>query len=398
MRTTMIQKAEQIFSPLKFSDPAKTKVQLEAFAMWKRNGYRGTVEMATGTGKSQLGLMATVLNRGSTLIVVPTVHLQQQWVGLLTTVFGADKIGLVGDGFDDIDKPVVIGVINSIRDRILKKDLLIIDEVHRVASSENIKFLRNGMFGQILGLTATLDRQDGRHEFLKKYAPIVYEFSQEDALDNRLISDFSLENRPVELTGTEKKELIDIETRLAPLMKHFQGERSVMYYLNPAIQSPKKFVAMRAVKLISQRRKLLLSSDNKIAETVNIIVDSPNEKTIVFTEFIETAERIFELLKLNGVEPRIYHSKLRSKERRLTLEEFGKGTFNILITVKALDEGMDVPDLSRGIIVAGTSVNRQQIQRFGRVTRKAEGKVATIIQLYHPRTKDENWLLKRSGD
>lgn len=69
----------------------------------------------------------------------------------------------------------------------------------------------------------------------------------------------------------------------------------------------------------------------------------------------------------NGIA--IYHSRLKISEREIALQEFGKGTTSILVSVKALIEGIDVPDANLGISVASTSSGRQRIQTMGRILR-----------------------------
>ena len=53
------------------------------------------------------------------------------------------------------------------------------------------------------------------------------------------------------------------------------------------------------------------------------------------------------------------------------------------MTCRALDEGLNVPDTSVGIIVASTKSVRQRIQRMGRILRTSEGKeVGSIVTLF----------------
>ena len=65
----------------------------------------------------------------------------------------------------------------------------------------------------------------------------------------------------------------------------------------------------------------------------------------------------------------IYHSRLGRAEREQTLHDFGQGTTSILVSVKALIEGLDVPDANLGLSVASTSSGRQRIQTMGRILR-----------------------------
>ena len=74
---------------------------------------------------------------------------------------------------------------------------------------------------------------------------------------------------------------------------------------------------------------------------------------------------------------------------------FRDGIIDILVTCKALDEGLNVPDTSVGIIVASTKSVRQRIQRMGRILRTSEGKdLGTIVTLY---THVEKMMLEKES-
>ena len=73
----------------------------------------------------------------------------------------------------------------------------------------------------------------------------------------------------------------------------------------------------------------------------------------------------------------IYHSRLGTRERERALHDFGQGVTSLLVSVKALIEGLDVPDANIGLSVASTSSGRQRIQTMGRILRSprdADGK------------------------
>ena len=75
---------------------------------------------------------------------------------------------------------------------------------------------------------------------------------------------------------------------------------------------------------------------------------------------------------------------------------FREGVIDILVTCKALDEGLNVPDTSVGIIVASTKSVRQRIQRMGRILRTSEGKeIGTIVTLY---THVEKMMLEAESE
>ena len=63
------------------------------------------------------------------------------------------------------------------------------------------------------------------------------------------------------------------------------------------------------------------------------------------------------------------------------LERFREGKLRALVSARALNEGVDVPDAEIGIIVAGQRGEREHVQRVGRLLRPREGKRALIYEM-----------------
>jgi superfamily II DNA or RNA helicase len=76
-------------------------------------------------------------------------------------------------------------------------------------------------------------------------------------------------------------------------------------------------------------------------------------------------------LRLSGGEDEIalYHSRLTSHQRDKALQGFAQGKISVLVSVKALIEGLDVPDANFGLSAASSASGRQRIQTMGRVLR-----------------------------
>src|SRR4029078_5412803 len=141
-----------------------------------------------------------------------------------------------------------------------------------------------------------------------------------------------------------------------------------------------------------RKRKLLLSyADNKLSAAANIIQNKfPDEKIMVFSETIESIEKLRDILKEGGVESKIIDAKVKTIDRQKILNSWGT-TFNVLLSVHTLEIGYDVPQVRIEIILATTSNINQIVQRIGRVLRKYEGKnIALIYVVYVPDTKDDH--------
>ena len=71
------------------------------------------------------------------------------------------------------------------------------------------------------------------------------------------------------------------------------------------------------------------------------------------------------------------------------LSDFRSGDISILITSNVLNEGVDVPEASVGIVVSGSGSVREHVQRLGRILRHKEGKVAKLYELISQGTNEK---------
>lgn len=84
-----------------------------------------------------------------------------------------------------------VQVVNTTAKNGYECDFLIIDEIHRTAA-ETLQFVFSKVkYKLILGLTATLERLDGRHTIVEKYCPVVDSVSIEVAKASGWVSDFT---------------------------------------------------------------------------------------------------------------------------------------------------------------------------------------------------------------
>jgi len=63
------------------------------------------------------------------------------------------------------------------------------------------------------------------------------------------------------------------------------------------------------------------------------------------------------------------------------LESFRNGSLDVLVTSKVLNEGVDVPEASIGIVISGSGAVREHVQRLGRILRHQEGKRAVLYEV-----------------
>ena len=360
--------------------------QQQAWNAWMSNNCRGIITAATGSGKSHLFLkMIEAYPESKILIVVPTQHLMIQHKELIETTFPELRAGLIGDGLND-ERRVSIAIINSVRERKLDFNILVGDECHRMFSCINSLIFRN-CFDKIMLLTATLEREDGAHEQFIKDLSIVYSINQGDCIKQRLLCSYTLNNVAINLTPEELEEYNEADEYVKEHFKDFKSMSNVLKHLYHP-------VARQLNRAIQKRKSVVLNARNKLKFTAKLLLETPERKTIVFCEFKKSADVLHEVLK-DKIKVGLYHSGLKMKERRSMLERFKNDELKTLITVKCLDEGLNVVNCERAIIVGGSSVERQFLQRVGRILRPSGEKTAEVLQLYAPLTKDEDWAVKR---
>ena len=364
--------------------------QRSAYARWILSNCNGIVVGCTGSGKSMVGMYCIQEKNVNTLIVVPTIALMNQWVDELNKNLELSDIGKLGDNNRKIC-PITVAVINSIRESDLSYfEMIILDEVHRYASIENIKPLLGNEFKYKLGLTATLKRSDGQHDKLEELiGPVVYEYMTKDAVNEGVLSRFEIVNVGVELDDLEKIKY-DKYTQTIERFS-FPGMFQVVYNQG----HPKWHEAVAAVRATTYRKGIISNAKAKIEALTAILRDNFGKKVIIFNETIKMAEKEKKVLEKLGYEVEIYHSKLKDQK---AINRFRSGEVNILISVKSLNEGLDVKDVDVGIRVAGTNQDRDTIQRLGRSLRVVEGKdCAKYYQIYCKDTIEQWQIVKNTN-
>lgn len=154
------------------------------------------------------------------------------------------------------------------------------------------------------------------------------------------------------------------------------------------------------MSLSYKKKQLVCMASSRVACACDLAEKLPvSEKILIFGERISQAEELYRLLrKRYHGKVGCYHSQMGPQANQNVLNRFRDGDIRILITCKALDEGLDIPDVTVGITLSGTSVQRQRIQRLGRIIRKSEGKdKASLYYLHIPESTEDRVFLPDSG-
>lgn len=376
--------------------------QGRAVRSWCEAGFRGVLEMATGSGKT-LTSMICAYNlyeiHHPLLIVVaaPYVPLIEQWCeeitpfGLtpvnLTTAGGAQQRSRalqqvkrrLRTGISEVEAIVVSH--DTLCSEAFLKDvesfncnrLLIADEAHNLGRQSFINDPPE-FFEHRLALSATPIRQydaEGTDALFAFFGPVVFQFTLEEAI-GRCLVEYEYYVHPVSLTPDEMDEWYELTNKIK--QNAWRQNRG----------KPEEYLA----KLLRDRRALLETAEGKIAQ-LSALLEKEDKRNLKHTLIYATDKAPAQLETVNNQlrDKGILFHQLTAEEtanRALTkrvIRSFQDGEIQVLTAKRVLDEGVNIPQICKAFILASTTVERQWIQRRGRLLRTCEaiGKTHSIV-------------------
>lgn len=361
--------------------------QTEGMETWWRQRGQGIVVLPTGTGKTFLAMLAIRKTARPALVVTPTIDLLNQWYSQLKDAFGTE-VGLLGGGSYDI-QPLTVSTYDSAYIHLErwgnKFGLLVFDECHHLPGPSYQMIAVGSLAPYRLGLTATPERADAQDSLYPSLiGPIVYrrEITQ---LAGELLAEYRTQRVYVSLTPEEER--IYRENREA--YRNFAWQRGI------SLGSPngwQKFIfecsrsaeGRAAFKAFWEQKRVERAPAAKMAKLEELLAKHPNDRILIFTADNATVYRISRKFLV----PSITH-QTKAKERKKILERFHSGEYSILVTSQVLNEGVDVPAASVGIVLSGTGTTRENVQRLGRILRKYGDKQALLYEVVARGTAEE---------
>ncbi|OGZ11462.1 MAG: excinuclease ABC subunit B [Candidatus Lloydbacteria bacterium RIFCSPLOWO2_01_FULL_50_20] len=183
------------------------------------------------------------------------------------------------------------------------------------------------------------------------------------------------DNRPLTFTEWEKRIGAVIFTSATPA----DFERAVSEQVVEQVIRPTGLVDPEiVVRPVVQKGDYSGQITDFIAEAAAVV--KKGERILVTTLTKKMAEDLSVYLKEKGVKAEYLHSDVKTMDRIRILTEFRKGTFDCLVGVNLLREGLDLPEVSlvaildadkEGFLRSETSL----IQTIGRAARNVAGRV-----------------------
>lgn len=387
--------------------------QERAVDAWKTNGCSLLMEMATGTGKTRtaIGCLLDKLNDGETLLTIvatPQNTLSRQWREDFKKLnITLDREGII-DGsnskwrkdlelilLDLSDKKIKTAIIFTTHDtasserfvNIVQKNkyntkiLFVGDEVHATGSTKQ----RNALLPEYdyrIGLSATPERMfdEGGTSLIREYfGNKSFEFTIADALKTinpltgkPFLNTFNYHPVFVRLTESESKKYGKVSQLIAIL------------------KAKNNYDPDELQRLYDRRAEIGKNAENKFEALANLLdsmVPETIQDTILFVSD-KQIQRGFEILSSRKIKrAKITESESASKvvndegdtERQEIIAQFVRRQLQVLVGIKCLDEGIDIPNARVAILMASSTNPREFVQRVGRVIRQAPDKQPSEI-------------------
>jgi DNA phosphorothioation system restriction enzyme len=398
--------------------------QKQAVLNWFKNRGRGTLKMATGSGKTIVALaIATELYQkiGLQVLVVicPYRHLVTQWAKEcekfnLQPILAFENVHnwqsqlsgqLYNLGSGDRSFLTVITTnstfISEGWQSQLKffpaKTLLVGDEAHNLGSIRLEESLPR-QIGLRLALSATPERyfdDDGTEAIFSYFGSILEpEFTLADAIAQKALVRYFYYPILVELTEAESLSYAKLTQRIGWAL---QKNNNLLTNEN-------------LTSLLMQRSRLIGAASNKLnvlrelmrdrlhtSHTLFYCGDGYVESKSIYRRQIEAVTQI--LGNELGYRVNTYTAETSVIEREKLLHQFEVGELQGLVAIRCLDEGIDLPAIQTAVILASTTNPRQFIQRRGRILRPHPGKErATLFDtiVMPPDLDRETWEVERN--
>jgi len=377
---------------LKPDSIALRQYQSDVLDAWEAAKFCGVVAFATGGGKTRTGLEAVrrwISNGRPALILVPSEILHQQWESEIGELLGHTPLLLAGAGHsrqgwsqrlgdysreDPTAGPRVILATyqTAATPRFLEllragSQLLVVgDEVHRIGAPDTRRFMEKVEAGGRLGLSATPERYGdpiGTAAIFDYFGEILEpRFTLRDALDARVLVPYDYAFETCALSDDEQVAWDDFTERVAKEMARNEGELTEW-----------------ALHLLRQRARISKRAQAKAGIARQIIADeySPGDRWLVYCSDVAHLREVRRRLEGLGPDLLEYHSQDDS-DHAATLDFFSTRG-GVLLAIKCLDEGIDIPMINRALILASSTNPREYIQRRGRVLRRSAGKFSAQL-------------------
>ena len=352
-----------------------------------------TIKAATGTGKTIIAIAWLKSIDRDALIIVPTQALIYQAWGPKLDQYGLLEAGQYYAYSKTFGKVTLTTYASATShpDLLDRVDTVIVDEIHHLGAQGALRRLLPKLKQKeyVLGLSSVPERQDEAHQFFLKEFPISFDLTLGNALKDGIVSPLQVQSIPAAMSEQERAQYQMYTSKIQRAFRFCGNDlRRWTRCFDP---KTRQYVGRQGIWAMSGRKKLLSNVETKKNRVLEIIMMHPHERIILFSESVPSIERLRTFLDENQIKSETFHSGTEPWRRFEILKEWGD-RFDVLLSCRALEEGMDVEEVGVAILITNGKSKRQFIQRIGRVIRPVEGKVAKFYVVFCPGTVEEEYI------
>lgn len=382
--------------------------QSKAVDLLAERDFNGLISMATGGGKTKTALIASTQIQDDegqmfVLILVPTRVLAAQWADevrefgvspvVLSSLSPAKRNKALEDSLVALSSgsprtEVAISTLSLFtQDRSIRAfvdeiahdvtTVLIADEVHNFGVKSFVGDPPES-FRHRIGLSATPVRQydvEGTEHLFSYFrtgdGKPTFTFTLGDAIKAGCLVPYNYYIHEVELTVDEAERYAELTARLART-GHFEDSPEVgLSDYQKKVLRERRALVEQATGKIDALHELLAEGSNKISHTLIYC----SAKAVAPPHALKQIDEVRTLLAELHIDTHKYTSvETAGAESQAFLDGFASGAYPILLAMKVLDEGVDIPAARTAYLLASSTVEREWVQRRGRVLRKSQGK------------------------
>jgi DNA phosphorothioation system restriction enzyme len=405
--------------------------QQDCVVRWLQNRGRGTLKMATGSGKTIVALAIAAelyakIGLQVLLVLCPYRHLVTQWAREaakfdLQPVLAFESVQNWHSQLSTqlynlrAETQSFVSVITTNSTFISEsfqsqlpffpaKTLIVGDEAHNLGSPQLEARLPRAL-GLRLALSATPERyfdDAGTDSLLDYFGPILQpEFTLADAIAQGALVRYLYYPLFVELTEVEAFAYAKLTKRIGWAMAA-QENWETNTRLTALLMQRSRLVGCAANKLNALRELMLprLHTSHTLFYCGDGTMGYPETESARGKSLKRQLAAVVRLLGTElGYRVNTYTAETPLAEREMMRQQFERGQLQGLVAIRCLDEGVDIPAIQNAVILASSGNPRQFIQRRGRILRPHPGKeCATLFDtiVMPPDGDRETWEVERN--
>ena len=362
----------------------KRELQLAALDRWRCSDRRGTVNLATGMGKTFVFLDACNDNPNGEikLFLAETAEREldlRRDIEEYRKLYGIDHSDIVFECYQTAYKweGKRFGTVGA-------------DEIHFAMTPMYSKFFENNECMHLVGLSATVDNDTDygditKNQLLRKYAPVCFRYDMNQGIKDGI-------GRPLNIHVVYHR--LDSQAKTIEAgnkdNRFFQTEAAAYNYADrmfrKGIVIRNEFLIKRYMQL---RMRLLHGLPSKVRDVTRLLSLMKDKRVILFGNDLHALEKIT---------PHVVRSarkgekkKERDEINRIIRHRFETSEINTIGSFIILEQGANLKGADSIIMMSYYSDDGRLLQRIGRL-RKDEEKIGDVIIFVTIGTQEESWF------